>query len=739
MKRKHRILSSLLAVAVIVTLLCTIHLSINGTNVPFTGVVAEYYQGLIDMGFPENYAYSLTNLHLLHPDWSFVPLNVTQTNSSYTWNYVIQKETETPTINLVSGLEAYRAYRHEKNTLLYDTGYYQPSTDAVMYFMDPRNFLNEADIFQFYNLTLGDAPSKEAVEAVLHGSFMENAILQNGKTYAEYLIEIGREIGIDAIYLAAKLRQEQGVNGTSPLISGNCGDKLWEFYSQQKQYTDGPDPSIVNPPTTGESEESLKSLNGFYNPFNIDAEGNGALAIYKNAMECARRGSTAMSEAWGGSPAWDTDWKGLYGGALYIKQKYIDRNQSTIYLQKFDVDGRSSNGNFKNQYMQNIAGALSEGRNFYRAFAANDALDTACQFLIPVYKGMPIAPCADPAKGECAAFAVSTKRFSTSAAITHPQDLCAQDQPIHHFLTMASGNELLLQGEFTHSYGVLGLEYSIDGGNWISCSESENLTLQIPQSLLNHGEHLLLIRGEAAYDVNDSAKRLNCYFLCAIIQVNILPPPERTLTLQVGNVTSDTNYYDGDVVTLPVCDDPSFAGWIGTDGSVLPSGGTAIIRADVKYTALFVNYQALEGAAISLNEEVPHLRFYATIPEAQVEALGEHVTFMAQTTCKGITSPATIQSTQTVTGNSGTVWRIIAADTAPIPLAQRAQPTNASFSLQIHYSDGTTKTISAIDSTSPRSIASVAQAALLDSPSPYSPQTIGYLQSILITERTPIS
>ena len=286
---------------------------------------------------------------------------------------------------------------------------------------------------------------------------------------------------------------------------------------------------------------------------------------------------------------------------------------------------------------------------------------------------------------------------------------------------------------------MLGLEYSIDGGNWISCSESENLTLQIPQSLLNHGEHLLLIRGEAAYDVNDSAKRLNRYFLCAIIQVNILPPPERTLTLQVGNVTSDTNYYDGDVVTLPVCDDPTFAGWIGTDGSVLPSGGTAIIRADVKYTALFVNYQALEGAAISLNEEVPHLRFYATIPEAQVEALGEHVTFMAQTTCKGITSQATIQSTQTVTGSSGTAWRMITADTAPISLAQRTENTKASFSLQILYSDGTTKNISAIDSTSPRSIASVVQAAIEDTPSPYSPQTIGYLQSILITERTPIS
>ena len=739
MKKAFRILLAFLAMAILASLLLIIPLTVSGNEIPFTGAAAEYYENLLAQGFTQDYAYSLTSLHLLHPNWVFSPLLITQTNSDYTWNYIIQKETEKPTTNLVSANQAYKDYWHEKNKELYDAGYYQPSADTVMYFMDPRNFLNEADIFQFYNLSLGAPHSVEEVEAVLSGSFMENTMLQNGKTYAQYLIEIGDEIGIDAVYLAAKLRQEQGSEGLSPIISGQCGDKLWEFYSEQKQYTDGESPSPIKPPTDGETEDELKSLNGLYNPFNVNATGNGVFQIYKKAMQYAQQGSPSMSEAWGGSPAWDTDWKGIYGGALFIKQKYVDRHQSTVYLQKFDVDGRNPSGNFKNQYMQNIAGALSEGRNFYLAFATNDTLDTACQFLIPVYSGMPTQVSRDPANGTCARFAASTANFTTSASITEPQRLRAENQPIYGEITVAAGNPLILAGEFNHSYGVTELEYSIDGGTWISCARSEILDLKISENLPEWGEHQLLLRGEAAYDADNAGKRLNRYFLCAVMQLHILPPPSHTLTVQDGDKISELTHYEGDTVTLPVNEDPSFAGWIGSDGTVLPSGGEIVIREDVSYAALFLDYQVLEGAAISLNEETPHLRFSAILPNDQFEQLGEHVVFTAQIIQSGATTPVTVHSAKAVTGASGKVWRMITADTAPISLSQRAQSAEAVFSLQILYSDGTTKTFLANGSASSRSILQVAQAALNDFKHPYSTQTIGYLRSITNTERTPIS
>ena len=62
--------------------------------------------------------------------------------------------------------------------------------NALRYFsfVSPKgvNFLNETDIFQFYTLSGGENGTIDAVEAVLAGTFMENAVLENGMTYASY-------------------------------------------------------------------------------------------------------------------------------------------------------------------------------------------------------------------------------------------------------------------------------------------------------------------------------------------------------------------------------------------------------------------------------------------------------------------------------------------------------------------------------------------------------------------------
>ena len=111
MKRtKHRLISAILAVLMLTSLPILLIFSTYGNAMPFTGKAAEYCEKLMEDGFPRDYAIALTKLHLVHPDWTFVPLNVTEANSSYTWNYVIDKETATPTINLVSKQEAYRDY-----------------------------------------------------------------------------------------------------------------------------------------------------------------------------------------------------------------------------------------------------------------------------------------------------------------------------------------------------------------------------------------------------------------------------------------------------------------------------------------------------------------------------------------------------------------------------------------------------------------------------------------------------
>lgn len=732
MKRKTgRTVSAILAVLTVISLPLLLMVSTGGSGVPFTGKAADYYEELVDRGFPEDYAVSLTKLYLLHPNWSFVPLKITETNSDYTWDHVIRKETESPTINLVSSAEAYRDYWHATNRVTYDSGYYQPSAATVKYFLDPRNFLNEADIFQFYDLSNPVTASEDAIDAVLAGSFMENAELQNGKTYTEYLIEIGEEIGIDPVYLAVKLRQEQGSSNTSPVISGRCGDTLWKFYNTQQQYTSNGKP--IKPPALGETQSDLLALNGLYNPFNINATGDGVYSIYKNAMKYAQKGTASMSVAWGGSPTWDTDWKGVYGGALFIKEKYVDRYQSTIYLQKFDVDGRSESGNFNNQYMQNIFGAVSEGRHFYRAFATNNILDANCQFLIPVYESMPIEACADPANGDCPNFAPASARYEISALVTYPDRIKAhKNDAVYGELTVIAGNALELSGEFTHSYGIRRLEYSFDGIHWTTCSESGNLELHITENLPPYGEHLLLIRGEAAYNAEDEGKKLNRYFLCAVFSLTMQPPPSVTLTLKAGNAVTEKKYYEGDSIVLPISNDEAFAGWVGSDGTLYPSGGTVVLQSDVTYTALFSEFELLQGAAVSVLGSSPHLRFEAVMADDdffQLSPHGEVIAFVKRNSEQTSEALETIQTS--VVGASGKHWKKFSVTTPDLTSTEYNDLFEVRFAFAITYTDGSTKTVFATGTPSPRTLRQVAQSALDDPNAAYSPQILAYLQSLI--------
>lgn len=240
-----------------------------------------YTQSLIDKGFPASYAQKLTALHALHPTWEFEPLLVTDMKEQYTWEYVLLQETENPKRNLVNKGNAYIPYRHATNEELYDSGWYQASYETVSYFMDPENFLNEKDIFMFQNLFCSDTVTPEVVESALSGTFMANAVLYDDVTYAAYLVEVGRSLNVDPLHLAARLRQEQGVSGNSPLIKGTCGDKLWYYYENGVQTEN--DKQILAP-ASGYDQDTLQAYNGLYNYFNIGAAGTGYFAIYLGAM-----------------------------------------------------------------------------------------------------------------------------------------------------------------------------------------------------------------------------------------------------------------------------------------------------------------------------------------------------------------------------------------------------------------------------------------------------------------------
>lgn len=530
MKRLTRFLMLVLGTS----LLCTgLVLPISATEDTPTD---PYTQMLIDKGFPLSYAKRLTELHYLHPAWEFEPLLITELEPTYTWEYVIGKETENPKTNLINKSDRYAAYRHATNTELYDSGWYQASPEAVSYFMDPENFLNEKDIFMFRDLTYTDAVTEQSVEAALSGTFMSHAALQDDVTYAAYLVEVGKQLNVDPLHLAARLRQEQGTAGSSPLIKGTCGDKLWYYYENAIQTEN--DKQILAP-ATGYTKEELLAYNGYYNYFNIGAAGTGYFAIYLGAMKEATKGTAEMAEAWGGNAAWDTPAKAIYGGAYKLTHKYVGDYQNTLYLQKFNVDPRSSR-NFWGQYMQNVGATVTEARTAFNSLYASDCLELPYHFLIPVFAGKPESH-PDPAGGTCDTYAAADTLVHTEARLTSPDqteplmDNVLFVQDLH--VTRGESLTLGLNCHATLAYDALLLringtltevQTAHDGTATPTllpdhAADPYPNTLTFDCATLSEGEYTLAVYGRLA-----SPGKSCPHHLLAVIELHVDPEPETT-------------------------------------------------------------------------------------------------------------------------------------------------------------------------------------------------------------------
>ena len=366
----------------------------------------EFRRDLAARGFPASYVRPLAVLQFEHRDWVFTPLPVVDLS----WNEIVEKEC-TPAWNLVIrsswAPDEWRALKEKNYTpyyavdaKAYDSGaWYQASREAIAYFMDPRNFLNERDVFMFETLGFDAASqTREAVERMFSRTFMAQATYDGGnQTFAELVHDIGRRTGVSPVFLAGRLASEQG-NGSAQAF-GTIGDALTVYYTNAsdrvgeaaiwgKRFTRG------NANTTKVMARGRQAYNGYYNFFNFRAYGLGLFEIKYNAWVEATAKETC--EKYRGP--WTTQARAIEGGALKIKERYIDTHRHTRYLQKFSVLPAAGAFRWK-QYMQNIAAPLAEARSTSRAYEAADTLDAPYRFLIPVYREMPKRPSPDPANG----------------------------------------------------------------------------------------------------------------------------------------------------------------------------------------------------------------------------------------------------------------------------------------------------------------------------------------------------
>lgn len=397
----HRARKFALAALMLACLVWSAHLAIRAHR------ITEFREGLCRRGFPTDYAERLAIVKYDHPSWDFSPIFV----SDMTWDEVVDTEC-TPSWNLVAhsewappgweklGLRNYLPY-YAENAKAYDSGaWYQASREAIAYFMDPRNFLNEADVFQYETLEFDAASqTREAVENTLAGTFMAKANYDGGEhSFSELLYDVGKRRGISPVFLAGRLTSEQG--GGSPQARGTIGDLLVGLYTNKTERIGsavvwGKRFALDGTNTAEVVAKGAETYNGHYNFFNIGAFGDGVFEIKYNAWR--ESFSKETCERYCGP--WTTQARSIEGGAIRIREKYIDSHRHTRYFQKFSVLWSSGEYRWK-QYMQNIGAPLSESRNTCAAYDRAGLIDSPYRFLIPVYRNMPPKPCRDPAGGK---------------------------------------------------------------------------------------------------------------------------------------------------------------------------------------------------------------------------------------------------------------------------------------------------------------------------------------------------
>jgi len=316
----------------------------------------DFEEALENEGFPESYKYYLRKIHANHPEWIF-----RAQHTDLNWDDVIAKESKV-SINLVhkSSDESWKSREYgaidsNGNYVEFDSGgWVAASSGIIKYYMDPRNFLNDTDVFQFMSHSYDSkTQTKAGLQDLVAGTFLANKFPEAGyDTYSDILIYAGKNANANPYVLASMILVEQGTDGSGNSISGK-----------------------------------VSGFEGYYNYFNVRAyKADGYDAVQYGLLYAKGSGDYDRP--------WNTRTKSIIGGALHYATNYILNNQNTQYLKKFNVMN-GLNSVATHQYMTNVAGAAQEGANLKDGYGSEKAIT----FYIPVYKNMPETACEKPGAG----------------------------------------------------------------------------------------------------------------------------------------------------------------------------------------------------------------------------------------------------------------------------------------------------------------------------------------------------
>ena len=385
----------------------------------------EFEKEMTKQGFPESYKSKLRQIHSEYPKWVFKAMHTDMTweealkNESIVGRNLVTRESISSWKSIETG-----SYDWANSTwATFDGSKWMAASEGIIrYYMDPRNFLDSSNVFQFLQQNYDSSTQvASGVETLVKSTFMESrstgnvstiettttaSQVANGKkgvavnapgiqlglapkyvkdvniefkspagitmeptpaaveetqpaaqsdnassantsgeekTYVDMIMSAAVQSNVNPYVLASMLIQEQGVKGTSGLISG----------------------------TTSPYE-------GHYNFFNIQAYHSGNQTATQRGLWWASQSGSYLRP-------WNSREKAIIGGAMYYGEKYVHAGQNTFYLKKFNVQGSDP---YKHQYMTYVEAAASEGIKLSRAYTA-EMKAVKLEFFIPVYKEMP--------------------------------------------------------------------------------------------------------------------------------------------------------------------------------------------------------------------------------------------------------------------------------------------------------------------------------------------------------------
>lgn len=327
-----------------------------------------------------------------HPNWTFKLYE-----TELTWEATINSEYQNHSDSIKNVVPS--SYSNEWICSIcgreeQDTGkWYCSSRQAIEHVMDPRNSLNDANLFQYLQLSNDKSITKDQVAQMASKiSYLNNQSIID----AIYEVANDPDYNINPFYIIGKILQEQG-SGASALCSGQ---------GYKGQYV------------------------GYYNLFNVGASGKGEEAVILNGLAYAQ------------SQGWDTPKKSIMGGIGLIRN-YIRRGQDTLYYQKFNVTYKPY---YVNQYAQNLFDAQSIGSILKGYYKDAGLLESSFTFVIPLYIDMPSSPAKSPS--------INSSETGELAYINANGGLKLKDEPNGNTIAIINeGTQVLITQRATSKVG----------------------------------------------------------------------------------------------------------------------------------------------------------------------------------------------------------------------------------------------------------------------------------------------